>query len=430
VLTRLLGGSITTGETARELGLSERQVRRLKAALLRGGPRGLVHGNRGRRPAHRLPDELRALVVKLATTVYAGYSETRLSELLREREQISVSSATIRRILREAGIPKRQTSRAIHLPASAMPVAFNLSQRRMLLLDLRGADFREPGFQQTIERWHKEQPQILSLELDLRDFPTIARREPGRIPDGFVFHVGRCGETLVSSVLSWPDEHLVIKNSSAVNALLTDLLHDEDGRASERENLTSLALPFMFRHTRGTVKRLLFLLSSWNLRLASTLLRLFPSTPAVFIARQALPVVASLLSRPPGWQNLASRPRLIQARFFPSLASVPPQLALAPATFYAHTWRSGMEAALSLPRSRVLVVAFDELLAAPVPSLMRILRHFGLCFDQESIAAVFGPRASALREAAGSGASLPGEQEALVQGVAEDLYERLTAHSR
>src|SRR6476469_3538938 len=85
VLTRALVGGLTNAEAAQQLGLSMRQVRRLKGALAQEGPAALVHGNRGRRPAHRLPDELRARLVELATTTYADRSHQQLRELLVQR---------------------------------------------------------------------------------------------------------------------------------------------------------------------------------------------------------------------------------------------------------------------------------------------------------------------------------------------------------
>jgi hypothetical protein len=48
VLNRLLVGDVTAAEAAILLGLSERQVFRLRAGYQRDGPAALVHGNRGR----------------------------------------------------------------------------------------------------------------------------------------------------------------------------------------------------------------------------------------------------------------------------------------------------------------------------------------------------------------------------------------------
>jgi hypothetical protein len=54
-LTRLVAGELDVGQTATLLGLSERQVWRLRRAFLEHGPAALVHGNRGRRSPRRVP---------------------------------------------------------------------------------------------------------------------------------------------------------------------------------------------------------------------------------------------------------------------------------------------------------------------------------------------------------------------------------------
>ena len=104
VLTRVLAGQWTAKEAAELLGMSTRQIRRLKAAYREEGIRALVHGNRGRRPHHALPSEVRDRVAMLARTTYAGSNDHHLCDLLAEREGIELSQSSVRRILRGAGI--------------------------------------------------------------------------------------------------------------------------------------------------------------------------------------------------------------------------------------------------------------------------------------------------------------------------------------
>lgn len=59
VIQRLLHQQITTREAAVLLGLSVRQVYRIKARVLQEGEEGIVHKNRGRKPAHALSEDLR-----------------------------------------------------------------------------------------------------------------------------------------------------------------------------------------------------------------------------------------------------------------------------------------------------------------------------------------------------------------------------------
>jgi hypothetical protein len=112
VLNRLLTGEWTEVEAAMTLGLSVRQVRRLKRDYLQEGVRALIHGNRGRSPAHAIPRELTARVVELKRTTYAECNDQHFTELLAEREAITLSRSTVRRRLRQAGLASPHKRRA------------------------------------------------------------------------------------------------------------------------------------------------------------------------------------------------------------------------------------------------------------------------------------------------------------------------------
>jgi transposase len=112
VLVRVAGGELTVAEAAVLLGLSERQVWRLRTAFERDGPGALAHGNRGRSSPRRLPDGTRERIVALAAGTYAGINDTHLAELLAEREGIGIGRSSLRRLLRAAGRPSPRRRRA------------------------------------------------------------------------------------------------------------------------------------------------------------------------------------------------------------------------------------------------------------------------------------------------------------------------------
>jgi len=110
ILEHVVAGDVGVDEAARILGLSTRQVGRLLARYV-ADPMDLVHGNRGRAPANRIPADTRAQLVELARTRYAGVNHAHLAELLAEREGIIVAERTLRRILDEAGVAPVRTRR-------------------------------------------------------------------------------------------------------------------------------------------------------------------------------------------------------------------------------------------------------------------------------------------------------------------------------
>jgi transposase len=139
VLNRLGRRELTTAEAAGLLGLSERQVWRLRAAFEVRGPAGLVHGNRGRASPRRIEPAVAARVIELARGRYAGCNDCHLAELLAEHEGIVLGRVTVRRILRSAGIasprrrrPARHRSRRERMPQEGLLVQLDGSRHDWL----------------------------------------------------------------------------------------------------------------------------------------------------------------------------------------------------------------------------------------------------------------------------------------------------------
>ena len=112
VLSRVEAEEMSVAEAARLLGLSERSIRRLRSRMRRGGPAGLVHGNRGRASPRRLPEATRARILELVRETYFDVNDSHLAELLAEREGIEIGRVTLRRLLRGTGRAPRRRRRA------------------------------------------------------------------------------------------------------------------------------------------------------------------------------------------------------------------------------------------------------------------------------------------------------------------------------
>jgi transposase len=99
-------------EAARIMGVSERQGWRILAAYRKEGAAALAHGNRGRTPANAMPLALCQQVITLAIELYCGVNHSHLAELLVEREGITLSRSTLRRLLTRAGVPSPRRGRS------------------------------------------------------------------------------------------------------------------------------------------------------------------------------------------------------------------------------------------------------------------------------------------------------------------------------
>ena len=104
VLEEVTWGRMTHREASAPSGLSVRQIQRIKASFKEAGASSLVHGNAGRKPSHDVFPAVRNLVADRARSLWKEASAKGLSELLLAEEGGSVSSKTITRILKEAGL--------------------------------------------------------------------------------------------------------------------------------------------------------------------------------------------------------------------------------------------------------------------------------------------------------------------------------------
>jgi transposase len=96
---------ITQKQAAEEIGVSERQVRRLLRKLREKGDRAVMHELRGRASNRKLPKEVgqRAMAI-LSDPKYRGFGPTLAAEYLEKKHEIAVSKETLRGWMAAAGL--------------------------------------------------------------------------------------------------------------------------------------------------------------------------------------------------------------------------------------------------------------------------------------------------------------------------------------
>ncbi len=112
VLNQVERGKMTGREASEVVDLSLRHVRRLLRTYRREGAAALAHGNRGRKPYNALDEGVRRKVSELGGSTYACCNNQHTTELLAEREGITLSRSSVRRILLGAGIRSPRKRRA------------------------------------------------------------------------------------------------------------------------------------------------------------------------------------------------------------------------------------------------------------------------------------------------------------------------------
>ena len=105
---------ITQKQAAEEIGVTERQVRRLLRKLRSKRDRAVIHELRGRPSNRRLPAELeqRAIAI-LSDPLYRGFGPTLAAEYLEKQHQVAISKETLRKWMAKAGLWKAGQRRVV-----------------------------------------------------------------------------------------------------------------------------------------------------------------------------------------------------------------------------------------------------------------------------------------------------------------------------
>lgn len=112
VIKMLVDSQGNKDRAAITLGISRRQVNRLIVAYKEKGKAAFVHGNRGRKPAITIPDEIRKIVVDLYRTKYFEANFVHFTELLERNEGITLSVSAVSNFLEAENILSPRVTKA------------------------------------------------------------------------------------------------------------------------------------------------------------------------------------------------------------------------------------------------------------------------------------------------------------------------------
>lgn len=98
-IEQLVEGNIYVSTAATKLGLSTRQVKRLKHSFKENGVDSLIHGSRGRQGTRKININLENNIVNIINDKYHDFGPTLIFEKLHEFHGITLSDETIRAIM-------------------------------------------------------------------------------------------------------------------------------------------------------------------------------------------------------------------------------------------------------------------------------------------------------------------------------------------
>jgi hypothetical protein len=158
--------------------------------------------------------------------------------------------------------------------------------------------FLEPFFNETVQRClrtpfsllfrHQTPPDVLGIRHDVR---------PGIAPTGFIFHMSRCGSTLVSQMLAALPGTVVISEASPIDAILRARFACPSLSDATRIDWLRWMLGALGQPRVGDERHFFVKFDSWNVTELPLIRRAFPEVPWIFLYREPIEVMASQFRR-------------------------------------------------------------------------------------------------------------------------------------
>jgi hypothetical protein len=231
-----------------------------------------------------------------------------------------------------------------------------------------GAPLAEPFFEDSI-RAAQARPfnRLFSHRMSLDDFLAQASRGETRAPDGLIFHMSRCGSTLVAQMLAATGATTVSEAPPIDVAVQI-----ETSSARGRHPGVLAAVVSALGRRRGGRDDYFVKLDSWHVLALARFRHVFPATPWVFLYRDPIEVLVSQM-RQRGMQT-------IPGGMSPHIYGLDPT-AMPDDEYCARVLALTCEAAAQAGLGGGLMVNYDEL---PDAVFTRILPHFGVMLDETS----------------------------------------------
>ena len=111
-----------------------------------------------------------------------------------------------------------------------------------------------------------------------QDLPTIA-------PTAFIFHVSRCGSTLLAQLLSLDEQNIVLAEPPIFDEVLREIAFKNTKISEETINESLKAVvKFLGQKRTGLEKNLFIKLDSWHIFYYYKLRKLYPETHLFFLS--------------------------------------------------------------------------------------------------------------------------------------------------
>jgi hypothetical protein len=120
---------------------------------------------------------------------------------------------------------------------------------------------------------------------------------PGLEPRGFIFHMSRCGSTLVSQMLAALEGSVVLSEAGPIDAVLRAQFRDPSLGDAQRTEWLRWIISALSQRRNGDETHLFIKFDSWSTLELPLIHRAYPDVPWIFVYRDPVEVMVSQLSQ-------------------------------------------------------------------------------------------------------------------------------------
>lgn len=162
--------------------------------------------------------------------------------------------------------------------------------------------FLEPFFEQTIAgQMRHAYHQFFRRPTGVADLLAWATSNPGLPLRGIVFHMSRCGSTLLSQMLAASTQNIMLSEPTPMDAPVRARQLDPSLPKGIHVEWIRAMASALSQPRSGTEQSAFFKLDCWHIHEIETLRDAFPDTPWVFLYRDPAEVMISHARMPAAW---------------------------------------------------------------------------------------------------------------------------------
>jgi len=265
-----------------------------------------------------------------------------------------------------------------------VPVEFLIESDEMSFhwMDFSGVNIYEPFFRQTVAKMVERGNQKKASSM--QDLIRIGSRTPPIPPSCLIFHVSRCGSTLLANALRASCNCIVLSEPK----IITDLFHfcnDLPAPAQLLRDSILQSIVNLYAGYQGIQRNIIIKLASWNLLSFRLFRKVWPDVPCILLIRHPGEVIVSNL-KPGGWLNFRSNPQCASRLLELDEMQVEQTSDM---EFCARVIKRLNETALEFINARLMIIDYNMIDAGLMPAIAEFIGFNSAGLDWNAVKSTF-----------------------------------------